>query len=54
MGTTVRVASMRDDGQTFHDSRTPAQRLQKIRHYKKALTVALLDVLKVEHGSNGS
>ena len=23
MGTTVLVASMRDDGQTFHDSRTP-------------------------------
>jgi hypothetical protein len=25
MGTTVRVASMRDDGQTFHESRTPTK-----------------------------
>ena len=54
MGTTVRVASMRDDGQTFHDSRTPAPRLYMKQMSRAALTVALLDVLKVEHGTDRS
>lgn len=36
MGTTVRVASMRDDGQTFHDNRTPARRLHTSKTYNTA------------------
>ena len=50
MGTTVRVASMREDGQTFHDSRTPARELHTKQFVGRLVrTVALLDVLKVEH-----
>lgn len=56
MGTTVRVASMRDDGHTFHDSRVPiVVRVVEISarcHIQRelgTLTVALLYVLET-HG----
>lgn len=34
IGTTVRVASTRDEGQTFHDRRMPRERRQRIRRIK--------------------
>ena len=51
MGTTVLVASMRDDGQTFHESRTPRVIGLSLDFatLKGVLTVALLDVLEIEH-----
>lgn len=51
MGTTVRVASMRDDGHTFHDSRTPDMTLSTLylRRSSDMLTVALLDIFEVHH-----
>jgi hypothetical protein len=56
MGTTVLVASMRDDGQTFQESRTPRViRLSlDFAALKGVLTVALLDVLEIEHVELGA
>lgn len=48
-GTTVWVASICDNGQTFHDSRTPAEILHA-RMRQLELTIALLNVSKVGHG----
>ncbi len=50
MGTTVRVASIRDDGHTFHDSRTPIPvSVTRILGFDDKLTIALLYVFDVEH-----
>jgi hypothetical protein len=56
MGTTVRVASIREDGHTFHDKRTPAKSqtspltliIGGISHLAK-LTVPLLHILETLH-----
>jgi hypothetical protein len=54
IGTTVRVASIRDDGQTFQDRRTPVGVGGMIIFFSpvnaiKSHTVALLDVFEIEH-----
>ena len=51
MGTTVRVASILEEGQTFHDKRTPTCRLLAdiTAINERRLTIAFLDVLEV-HG----
>jgi hypothetical protein len=41
MGTTVLVASMRDDGQTFHESRTPERSSEVSVKMQKVLTYHL-------------
>ena len=57
IGTTVRVASILEDGQTFHDSRTPVHQEKigstKITHaiWLQKRTIAVLDIFKVEHDS---
>lgn len=53
MGTTVRVASIRDDGHTFHDSLTPINVQRRTvttsseMRKSRGLTVSLLDVLEI-------
>lgn len=52
MGTTVRVASMRDDGQTFHESLTPNHvNLEKFfgSWRGRVLTISFLNVLEIKH-----
>ena len=49
MGTTVRVASMRDDGQTFHDSRTQRKNYKNcIRaNFSFSLFRSCLDMVRI-------
>ena len=51
MGTTVRVASILDDGQTFHDRRTPTQPCQPVDLPETSIirTITILNILKVQH-----
>lgn len=48
MGTTVRVASILEDGHTFQDSLTPVRPFNTAPvTLSRILTIAFLDVLKV-------
>jgi len=53
MGTTVLVASMRDEGHTFHERRMPMFKmliLTILTTIATKRTVSVFDVFEIEHG----